>query len=120
MQDWYKNLKDNSEDSINILLGNKRDIIDEDESKRSVEYETAEKFANDNGFLYFNEITCKNKEEDVENIFDVFDKIAIHFYKIWLEKKDKSISVKYEVSDSMMTLGRKQRNKKNEEKKKCC
>ena len=121
VQNWYNNLKDNNDNSKNVLLGNKRDIIDEDENKRNVDSETAEKFANDNEFLYFGEITCKNKDEDeLENIYEAFDEIAKYYYKLWLEKKDKSISVKYAISDSMMTLGRKHRNKKNDEKKKCC
>ena len=124
VQRWFNNLKDNTEKSENILLGNKKDIIDEDESQRKVDTETAEKFANDNKFLVFQEISCKNKDElEVENIYEVFDEIAKHYYNLWLEKKDKSISVNYVVSDSMMTLGKKHRNNQddaNNKKKKCC
>ena len=124
VQRWFNNLKDNTEKSENILLGNKKDIIDEDESQRKVDTEIAEKFANDNKFLVFQEISCKNKDElEVENISEVFDEIAKHYYNLWLEKKDKSISVNYVVSDSMMTLGKKHRNNQddaNNKKKKCC
>ena len=124
VQRWFNNLKDNTEKSENILLGNKKDIIDEDESQRKVDTEIAEKFANDNKFLVFQEISCKNKDElEVENIYEVFDEIAKHYYNLWLEKKDKSISVNYVVSDSMMTLGKKHRNDQddaNNKKKKCC
>lgn len=124
VQRWFNNLKDNTEKSENILLGNKKDIIDEDESQRKVDTEIAEKFANDNKFLVFQEISCKNKDElEVENIYEVFDEIAKHYYNLWLEKKDKSISVNYVVSDSMMTLGKKHRNNQdvaNNKKKKCC
>ena len=59
----------------------------------------------------------------MENIYEVFDEIAKHYYNLWLEKKDKSISVNYVVSDSMMTLGKKHRNNQddaNNKKKKCC
>ncbi len=124
VQRWFNNLKDNTEKSENILLGNKKDIIDEDESQRKVDTEIAEKFANDNKFLVFQEISCKNKDElEVENIYEVFDEIAKHYYNLWLEKKDKSISVNYVVSDSMMTLGKKHRNNQDvatNKKKKCC
>ena len=124
VQRWFNNLKDNTEKSENILLGNKKDIIDEDESQRKIDTEIAEKFANDNKFLVFQEISCKNKDElEVENIYEVFDEIAKHYYNLWLEKKDKSISVNYVVSDSMMTLGKKHRNNQdvaNNKKKKCC
>ena len=124
VQRWFNNLKDNTEKSENILLGNKKDIIDEDESQRKVDTEIAEKFSNDNKFLVFQEISCKNKDElEVENIYEVFDEIAKHYYNLWLEKKDKSISVNYVVSDSMMTLGKKHRNNQddaNNKKKKCC
>ena len=124
VQRWFNNLKDNTEKSENILLGNKKDIIDEDESQRKVDTEIAEKFANDNKFLVFQEISCKNKDElEVENIYEVFDEIAKHYYNLRLEKKDKSISVNYVVSDSMMTLGKKHRNNQddaNNKKKKCC
>ena len=124
VQRWFNNLKDNTEKSENILLGNKKDIIDEDESQRKVDTEIAEKFANDNKFLVFQEISCKNKDElEVENIYEVFDEIAKHYYNLWLEKKDKSISVNYVVSDSMMTLGKKHSNNQddaNNKKKKCC
>ena len=124
VQRWFNNLKDNTEKSENILLGNKKDIIDEDESQRKVDTEIAEKFANDNKFLVFQEISCKNKDElEVENIYEVFDEIAKHYYNLWLEKKDKSISVNYVVSDSMMPLGKKHRNNQddaNNKKKKCC
>ena len=124
VQRWFNNLKDNTEKSENILLGNKKDMIDEDESQRKVDTEIAEKFANDNKFLVFQEISCKNKDElEVENIYEVFDEIAKHYYNLWLEKKDKSISVNYVVSDSMMTLGKKHRNNQddaNNKKKKCC
>ena len=121
VQKWFNNLKDNSKNSVNILLGNKRDIVDEEENKREVESEKADKFSIDNKFLKFKEISCKNTdEEEIENINEIFDSIGKHFYKLWLEKKDKSISVNYVVSESMMTLGKKHRNQKDDDKKKKC
>ena len=118
---WFKNLKENNNSSLNILIGNKKDL-EKEEGGRIVKEEKAEKFAEDNGFFYFSEISCKNKEQyEIDRIYDVFDEIGKHFYE---KSKDEKMfeSVNYNVSESMRSLGEKHRIKKDNanKKKKCC
>ena len=116
---WFKHLKDNNENSLNILIGNKLDK--EKEGERVLNYEKAENFAKLNKFFLFREISCKSKEiYDIEDIYEIFDEIGKKFYNESKEDRNNSDSVSYKVSDSMRTLGEKQKLKKNEKKKKKC
>ena len=116
---WFKHLKDNNENSLNILIGNKLDK--EKEGERVLNYEKAENFAKLNKFFLFREISCKSKEiYDIEDIYEIFDEIGKKFYNESKEDRNNSDSVSYKVSDSMRTLGDKQKLKKNEKKKKKC
>ncbi len=113
---WFKHLKDNNENSLNILIGNKLDK--EKEGERVLNYEKAENFAKLNKFFLFREISCKSKEiYDIEDIYEIFDEIGKKFYNESKEDRNNSDSVSYKVSDSMRTLGDKQKLKKNEKKK---
>ena len=119
---WYNKLKENSgENSVNILLGNKKDLENE---KRKVTYEQGENFANENEFLLFRELSCKSNDEDeIENIMEVFDEIGKHFYDFYKNRRNatSSADMNYIASESMIALGEKQRNKeKTKNKKKCC
>jgi Ras-related protein Rab-1A len=130
VENWFKNLKENTSDkTLNILIGNKRDIDDEKEGgKRMVTYERAEKFADDNHFYAFREITCKSKDQyELDNILEIFDEIGKYFYDQSKENKNtntNSTDINYKVSDSMMSLGRKHKIKEAggqiKTKKKCC
>ena len=114
---WFKHLKDNNENSLNILIGNKLDK--EKEGERVLNYEKAENFAKLNKFFLFREISCKSKEiYDIEDIYEIFDEIGKKFYNESLEDKNNSDSVSYKVSESMRTLGEKQKTKKIEKKSK--
>ena len=116
---WFKHLKDNNENSLNILIGNKLDK--EKEGERVLNYEKAENFAKLNKFFLFREISCKSKEiYDIEDIYEIFDEIGKKFYNESKEDRNNFDSVSYKVSDSMRTLGDKQKLKKNEKKKKKC
>ena len=120
---WMKLLKENNENTLNILIGNKLDR-EKEEGGRAVIYENAENFARDNNFFLFREISCKSKEKyDVEDIYEIFDEIGKYFY----EKSKESVkaeSISYKISDSMRTLGEKHKikkqNEKNKAKKSCC
>ena len=113
---WFKHLKDNNENSLNILIGNKLDK--EKEGERVLNYEKAENFAKLNKFFLFREISCKSKEiYDIEDIYEIFDEIGKKFYNESKEDRNNSDSVSYKVSDSMRTLGDKQKLKKNENEK---
>ena len=113
---WFKHLKDNNENSLNILIGNKLDK--EKEGERVLNYEKAENFAKLNKFFLFREISCKSKEiYDIEDIYEIFDEIGKKFYNESKEDRNNSDSVSYKVSDSMRSLGDKQKLKKNEKKK---
>ena len=114
---WFKHLKDNNENSLNILIGNKLDK--EKEGERVLNYEKAENFAKLNKFFLFREISCKSKEiYDIEDIYEIFDEIGKKFYNESKEDRNNSDSVSYKVSDSMRTLGDKQKLKKKEKKRK--
>lgn len=123
VKEWFKILKENTnENSINVLLGNKTDLEDE---KRTVTYEQGEKFATENEFMLYREISCKSKDsEEIENIMEVFDEIGKYFYNIYKYRcNTNSFDMNYVATPSMIDLGEKQRKKnKNHkgEKKKCC
>ena len=111
IQMWFKHLKENNEDSLNILIGNKLDM--EKEGARVVSYENAENFARDNNFFLIREISCKSKEEyEIEDIYEVFDEIGKYFYEKSKDRNNNADSISYKVSDSMRTLGEKHRIKK--------
>ena len=125
---WFKNLKENNENTLNILIGNKRDIENE-EGGRVVTYERAEKFAEDNKFFAFREISCKSKEPDeLDNILEIFDEIGKYFYDKNKENKNKpenNADINYQVTESMRALGKKHKKKEEnaqniKKKKKCC
>ena len=118
---WYKLLKENNENSINILIGNKSDKKDE----KTVSYEIAENFAILNNFFLFREISCKSKETcDIEDIHEIFDEIGKKIYNESKDNRMTSDSVSYKISDSMRVFGEKKKikkeNIKNKQKKKCC
>ena len=123
VQTWFKNLKENNsgENSQYILLGNKKDL---EEEKRVISYEQGKKFAEENNFLLFKEISCKsNEKEDIENIMKVFDEIGKYFYDFYKSRRNASSSadMNYVATSSMIALGEKERNKqKNRPKKNCC
>ena len=117
IQMWFKHLKENNEDSLNILIGNKLDM--EKEGARVVSYENAENFARDNNFFLIREISCKSKEAyEIEDIYEVFDEIGKYFYEKSKDRNNNADSISYKVSDSMRTLGEKHRIKKENEKNK--
>ena len=123
IQMWFNHLKENNEDSLNILIGNKLDM--EKEGARVVSYENAENFARDNNFFLIREISCKSKEAyEIEDIYEVFDEIGKYFYEKSKDRNNNADSISYKVSDSMRTLGEKHRIKKENEKNKkkvgCC
>lgn len=128
VENWFKNLKENNINTLNILIGNKRDKENE-EGGRVVTYERAEKFAEDNKFFAFREISCKNKEQDeLNNILEIFDDIGKYFYEQNKENKNKienNADINYQVTESMIALGKKHKikeeeNAQNKKKKKCC
>ena len=118
---WFEKLKSNAGDnSVNVLLGNKKDLENE---KRKVTYEQGENFANDNEFLLFRELSCKSSDEDeIENIMEIFDEIGKHFYDFYRNRRHatSSADMNYVATESMIALGEKQRNKEKPKKKKCC
>jgi len=123
IQMWFKHLKENNDNSLNILIGNKLDT--EKEGGRVVSYENAENFARDNNFFLFREVSCKSKETyEIEDIYEIFDEIGKYFYEKSKEKNNNADSISYKVSDSMRTLGEKHKikkaNVKNKKKVGCC
>ena len=89
IQEWYRELiNESNEDNNNVkkvLLGNKLDL----ENERQVEKDIADKFAKENGFEVFAEITCKNDEQQkLYNISNIFDAIGKLFYDEFTQSRD--------------------------------
>ena len=117
VQTWYTNFKENStQNSFNVLIGNKKDLEDE---KREVSFEKGENFAKQNEFKFFKEVTCK-LDNEANDIIDIFDEIGKNFYEFYKRNRTISSSVDngYVASKSMVALGERQR--KNKEGKQCC
>ena len=131
IKDWMNYSRENNVKNVtnevkNILLGNKKDLDDEN---RKVSYSEAENFASNNKFLLFREISCKNNnEKEKNNILEVFDEIAKNYYDDHKKRRSSSLeseSMTYVASKSMMDIMEKSRNKNNKKeqkkkKKNCC
>ena len=111
---WYNKFYENcTGNSINILLGNKSDLKDEN---RKVSYEQGKNFAKNNNLKIFKEISCKsNDDNEVNNIIETFDEIAKYIYDIYKDtiNTSSSIDINYVASNSMVALGEKQRKNKS-------
>ena len=128
---WFSLSNDNNNNEMtSILLGNKKDLK---EDKRKVTFEKGKKLAEEYQFYLFKEISCLDKsEEERKNIVDVFDAIAIYYYKLHKNRSltlDEDSLMEYEASKSFIEMSRKISIKENEEKKakkidnkkkKCC
>ena len=132
---WFSISNDNNKKANNngltsILLGNKKDLK---EDKRKVTFEQGKKLAEECQFYLFKEISCLDQsEEERKNIDEVFDAIAIYYYKLHKNKAltlDEDSLMEYEASQSFIEMSRKISVKENEEKKakqiekkkrKCC
>jgi len=121
VKDWFNVLKEKgNENSISILLGNKKDL---GEKERIVTYKQGKDFAKENKFKFFREISCKSEEkEEIENIMEIFDEIGKYFYDIFKSRRSASSSadLNYVATASMIALGEKLRKKENNKGKKCC
>jgi len=121
MKTWYNKLQENSgENSINILLGNKKDL---EEENRQITFEQGENFAVENDFMIFREISCINDEKkEVENINEIFDEIGKYFYDIYRNKRSAtfSLDMNYIASESMIALGEQERKKNKHKKCRIC
>ena len=120
VMNWYNNLKEkNNENTINILIGNKKDLENEN---RKVTYEQGEDFAEENKFLLFREITCKsNDKNELENIMEIFDEIGKYYYNYYKNRRNisaTSVDMNYMASKTMIEIGEQQRKTVN--KKTCC
>ncbi len=75
IQNWFQEVKKNSgQNVVNILIGNKKDLENEN---RNVTNEMGENYAVDKEFFLFREVTCKSKDnEEIENIMEIFDEIG--------------------------------------------
>ena len=113
LKDWVYKAKDNNTNEMKgILLGNKSDL----ESNRKVSFYEGEKFAKENKFVLFKEISCKN-DNDSEKILEVFDEISKITYTKGRTSALDSESMNYEATNSMRALNKKMHKEK---KKKCC
>ena len=114
LKDWLIEAQQNNTETFNemkyILLGNKKDL---EETNRIVTYDNGKRFAEDNRFMSFKEISCKNDDE--ENIVKVFDEIAIDYYIFKKKLISDSDTLAYIASDSIMEMSIKRKKEK-----KCC
>lgn len=131
IKQWYQEAKenitnkDNDTEVFNILIGNKCDL----EEERKVSKEQGEQFKEENGFLLFEEISCRNDELEMKKkIIEIFDSIGKVYYNIYKQRRTftgDSDSLNYEASKSIIELAKKEK-KKEEDKQakqngsKCC
>ena len=118
IQNWFQEVKKNSgQNVINILIGNKKDLENEN---RNVTNEMGENYAVYREFFLFREVTCKSKDdEEIENIMEIFDEIGKYFYTYYKRRKigSSSADMNYQATTSLIKIGEKKRKTK---KKKCC
>ena len=88
-------------DNINIkkvLIGNKSDL----ENERQIDYKEAEKFSKSKAFDIFEEISCKDDDNEGQKVHEIFDSIGKIFFH---ETKDDGLSsgsFHYIASESML------------------
>ena len=112
------NIKVNNNGMQRILLGNKKDL---GKDKRKITLEQGQQLSNEYKFYLFKEISCLDKsEEEKKNIIDVFDEIALYYYKLHalraLTLEEESM-MEYEASKSFIELSKEVSKKENEEKR---
>ena len=103
--DWAKQVDDNKtndEEQLRILIGNKTDL----ESKREVSFEEGKALANNIGCSNCIEISCLEKESDVNNnriesIVEIIGKYFYNLYKLSKSERLNSSSFNYYASDSV-------------------
>lgn len=114
IKDWLKEAQQKNTETFNemkyILLGNKKDL---EETNRIVTYDDGKRFAENNRFMSFKEISCKNDDE--ENILKVFDEIAIDYYTFKNRLISESDSLAYLATDTILEM-----SVKGKKEKKCC
>ena len=86
------NKKEENEDQlmIKILIGNKKDL----ESERKVSFNEGNQFSKNNGFIYFNEVSCKDIKDDKnkQDIDKIVEIIGKEFYKEFERTKDERLN----------------------------
>ena len=99
------NKKEENEDQlmIKILIGNKKDL----ESERKVSFNEGNQFSKNNGFIYFNEVSCKDIKDDKnkQDIDKIVEIIGKEFYKEFERTKDERLNssiFNYQASKSIL------------------
>lgn len=110
---WIKELenkntngnKDNDDEEqlmIKILIGNKTDL----ENDRKITYEEGNDFSKNNGFMHFEELSCKEQDdkENDESFEKIIEIIGKEFYKVFQSSRERvnSSSYNYEASKSIL------------------
>ena len=120
ISNWLNDLDDKVNDKgrliVKILIGNKNDLSDE----RKVSNENGEDFASKNDFTLFNEISCKEMEDEDnnKNINEIVEKIGRIFYEKYKNNRERlnSDSFNYKASDTVLQS----QDKEKTTKRKCC
>ena len=99
------NKKEEAEDQlmIKILIGNKKDL----EKERKVSFDEGNQFSKNNGFIHFNEISCRDIKDDKnkQEIDKIVEIIGKEFYKEFENSKDNRFNssiFNYEASKSIL------------------
>ena len=99
------NKKEENEEQlmIKILIGNKKDL----ESERKVSFDEGNQFSKDNGFIHFNEVSCKDIKDDKnkQEIDKIVEIIGKEFYKEFERTKDDRLNssiFNYQASKSIL------------------
>jgi small GTP-binding protein len=123
IKSWYKEVLENNSkaeknEMISILLGNKKDV---DEDQRKVSKEEGENSAKEYNFFLFKEISCKSgNKEEIENIYEILDKIGKYYYDKFKETGSSMRSDSFNFAANQELYDANKKDKKQKKKKKCC
>jgi small GTP-binding protein len=99
------NKKEENEDQlmVKILIGNKKDL----ESERKVSFDEGNQFSKNNGFIHFNEVSCKDIKDDKnkQEIDKIVEIIGKEFFKEFERTKGERLNssiFNYEASKSIL------------------
>ena len=123
IRNWYKELLQNNakaekNEVISILLGNKKDV---DEDQRKVTKEEGENLAKEYNFFLFKEISCKSEnKEEIENIYEILDKIGKYYYDNFKENGSSLRTDSFIFAANKELYEANKKDKKQKKEKKCC
>ena len=120
-----KNQQEKNKKLIKVLIGNKKDLIQE----RKITYEEGKKLSEEKNFEFFQEICCNLEDEacqkNIIEINNLFDNIGRKIYKDYIKNgrsRLSSGSYTYHATNSILISNENtnNKNKENDKARSCC